>query len=350
MLKYSGTVRNSYVMRELKAAWQWWVTELKNGCFELAARLRVRRTEDVHAIFDPENLCPASEKWVFDSEIKSWKENSEKLTKSNRSDRGISISIPLSLCLVRTSDYPIVPAYELEQIIALELSTKTPFSADNASWTWRQGQGKHTDVILIKKDILNRLKDLADESGTVLREIRAAGTNERSRPFEKFETPHSRKMRFIKQLSLALLLSATTLASTAYGYNLVLKTQSLRELEENISNLRREAAVLNKSNQAYEAKTQARQELFAYKNERTSIVETWARLTQKLPKSVWLTELTIEANGGGIVGFTANAASLIELLEQDSTIEGVSFSTAVRIDPLTKAERFDIRFSRETPL
>ncbi|MGV2974297.1 PilN domain-containing protein [Roseibium alexandrii] len=349
MLKYSDQIQNSVAGREIKAAWFWWLRELESVFGDLSARFAKSRDEEFHAVFDPDALSEEPERHLLTSDPETWARCVAKLDETRALERGITVFVPLSLCLVRTSTYPRVPPHELEQMIALELSSKTPFSFENAHWTWTKGQGEDIDVILVKKHTLDLLKEQALEAGLLLKEIRPDCPGEPTRPFEKFPTPYSRKKQRLRKIGLGLCLAAVTLSATAYAHTLTVKKQALQELQDSIGVARQEASVLNRNTQAYETKMQARNDLLAFKNERTSIVETWARLTQKLPKSVWLTELTIEANGGAIVGFTPNAASLIELLEQDATIMDVSFSTAVRIDPLTKAERFDIRFSRETP-
>lgn len=76
-------------------------------------------------------------------------------------------------------------------------------------------------------------------------------------------------------------------------------------------------------------------------------MEAWARVTRLLPKSAWLSELQLSKDGGTLVGFSANAAALIEILENDPALKDVNFTTAIRIDPSNKAERFEVQFAHE---
>ncbi|WP_306143136.1 PilN domain-containing protein [Roseibium sp. MMSF_3412] len=267
---------------------------------------------------------------------------------SRRTDEVI-VCFPDDLCLVRTGIYPDVAPAELDNIISLEIGTTTPFSATNAAWTWRRRDDGKTDVVIVKRETLDLVRSHAEAAGLVLKEFRPEADGQAAPPFEVYETPTTRRERFWQKINTVLVLALTTLIITFYGVSYVQKSQVLAELKASIAEKTNEARTLRAALNAKQKEADAARALNALKNDRASVVESWARITRLLPSNAWASELTLDKSGGTIVGFTGNAASLIELLERDQALRNVTFKTAVRIDPHSKAERFDIRFAHEYP-
>ncbi|MEM9634952.1 MAG: PilN domain-containing protein [Pseudomonadota bacterium] len=350
MLSFIDRVRYSPATKEIQSIYHWWVGELRGLAADIKGYLPQKANDSFEAVYEAKasdgsgyvgHVSDASDDW---SELKGLVLNDDGRAKT------LSILIPDQLCLVRTSSYPKLPSTELDSVIGLELATTTPFSSANAAWTWRHRDDGKTDVILIKRELIEQIRSLADEAGLILKDIRPKIADTNAPPFATFETPGTRRAQFWCKVNIGLSASLAALAVFIYFADYFQKTAALETLRSKIASTTTEARDLRAALNQKEKEKNAALKLQSLKNDRTSIVESWARITQLLPASAWVSELMLNKEGGAIVGFTGNAASLIELLEKDAALKDVTFATSIRIDPLNKAERFDIRFSHEAAL
>lgn len=350
MSSFTERVRYSPATKELLSIGSWWTGELRRLMTDLRAKFPQKKQDDLRILYSLGDADSAADPAtgedipVVTPNIDGW----HSLQVGNDTDqKPISVLIPLSACLIRTSNYLNVPPSELRNIIELELVTTTPFSPANAAWSWRQRTDGTTDVIIIKRELIERIRTNASEAGLALKDIRPETIDTKSPAFEKFETPDKKRARFWRKADLGLTVAVIVLLTVLYGVSYSQKAEALSSLQSQITTSTAQARELRAQLNRKEALADAATQLQALKNDRTSIVETWARITSLLPTSAWVSELMLDRNGGTIIGFTDSAASLIGLLEEDPSLQGVTFATAIRIDPLSKAERFDIRFTHE---
>lgn len=350
MSSFTDRLSNSPLTRDLRSAARWWAGELLQLADDLASRLPQKKATDQKVTYHPgsENTAHETETLeVVGDDNESWDRLRSAIEDRGDEARTVTLLVPEDLCLVRSSVYPEVADTELAGIISLELATTTPFSAANAAWTWRRGADGKTDVVILKRDILQGIQTRADRAGLTLKEVRLASGAPKTPPFEAYETPETKRKRLWRMVNVGLAAALAGLILAAYGISYYQKSSALADLKAEIAVKTGEARELRATLNRQQQETEATHTLQALKNDRTSVVETWARITRLLPHSAWVSELMLDRNGGTIVGFTGNAAALIELLEQDPALKNVTFATAIRIDPLSKAERFDIRFSHE---
>ena len=344
MSSFIDRLRYSEASKELQFTFRWWTSVMDSMWVDFRRRFPRKAKNDRVAVYvQRADYQPGETDTVSDDE-KSW------ISLQNRNEEHatpLTILLPDSLCLVRTATYPTVSAAELSNIIGLELTTTTPFSVLNSAWTWRQRSDGKTDVIIVKRDVLEQVAAHAMQAGITLKEIRPETSTPNAPAFQAFETLETRRLRFWNRVNVGLATALALLAVTAYGISYYQKTVVLTQLRSEVVVKTSEARALRDAMTQQEKAANAAHKLQALKNDRTSVVETWARVTNLLPPSAWLSELMLDKDGGTIVGFTGNAASLIEVLEQDPAIRNVTFATAIRIDPLNKSERFDIRFMHE---
>ncbi|KZM47465.1 PilN domain-containing protein [Labrenzia sp. OB1] len=340
-------------MKELQTLSRWWLGELAHQGVDLRSRLPQKVTDDIRAVYQPGEAEitaalpePDALTRLTDS-ADSWAGVAAGARDGDGNKRPLIVTVPEALCLVRNATYPNVPASELRTIIGLELAATTPFSAANASWTFRRRDNGETDVIIVKRALIDRIRDHAETAGLILKEIRPASAGAKTPPFERFETPATRRARLWRKLNIGLAAALGLLIIATYGVSYARKSAALEDLQSRIAASTAEARDLRAALTQKEQAAEAVQQLQALKNDRSSVVESWARITRLLPESAWVSELMLTREGGSIVGFTATAAALIALLEQDPALKDVSFATAIRIDPISKAERFDIRFAHE---
>ncbi|MEL7529217.1 MAG: PilN domain-containing protein [Pseudomonadota bacterium] len=350
MSSFTDRLSNSPLTRDLRSAVRWWAGELLRLVEDLTSRLPQKKSTDQKVIYHSGTEKPARESDTLEvagDDDESWERLRSAIKNGREEARTVTIVVPEQLCLVRSSVYPEVADAELAGIIGLELATTTPFSAATAAWTWRRGADGKTDVVILKRDILDGIRIRADRAGLTLKEVRLASGSPKTPPFETYETPETRRNRLWNKVNVGLAAALAGLILATYGISYYQKSSAVADLKAKIAAKTGEARELRAALNRQQQETDAARSLQALKNDRTSVVETWARITRLLPRSAWVSELMLNRNGGTIVGFTGNAAALIELLEQDPALKNVTFGTAIRIDPLSKAERFDIRFSHE---
>ena len=171
MLSFVDRVRYSPATKEFQSVYRWWVGELLG----LAADIRVHFPQKTNDSFEVVYDVEASEETGNHCQVSDSPEDWSKLKKTAINDDGraktLSVLIPDRLCLVRTSSYPNLPSTELGNVIGLELTTTTPFSSANAAWTWRHRDDGETDVILVKRKLVDQIRGFADEAGLILKDI-----------------------------------------------------------------------------------------------------------------------------------------------------------------------------------
>lgn len=350
MSSFIDRLNNSPITKEIQSAANWWTGELRRLAEDINARLPQKPSNDQSVVYKP-SVEASPEKSVNLSTLgddqENWSLLKEKAKEDKNSSRTLTVFVPESQCLVRSSTYPKVALAELHNVIELELATTTPFSSENSAWTWREGNDGKTDVVIVKREVLDRISSHAEQAGLILKEIRLEASTPKEPPFQAYETPETRRTRLWRKVNIGLAAALASLIIVGYGVSYYQKSSALAELKAEIAAKTSQARELRATLNQQEKQASAAQTLLALKNDRTSVVETWARITRLLPNSAWASELMLNKNGGTIVGFTGNAASLIELLDRDPALKDVTFATAIRIDPLSKAERFDIRFGHE---
>jgi general secretion pathway protein L len=79
-----------------------------------------------------------------------------------------------------------------------------------------------------------------------------------------------------------------------------------------------------------------------HKTQTPPVIDVLERLSRLLPDSTWLKQLEIKNGSVHLQGFSADASSLIGILEKDSNFSGVRFSSPVTQDEDSGRERFRI--------
>lgn len=354
----SETVARSPVVRVLASGLTWWLRELRQVSRDLSAYIPDKRQTTPVVLLSTDLAEPGgmdakdANALKTDLSDEAWASLHAKLAANGRSAEPVSLRIADALCLVKRGDYPRVSDHDLKAIIDLEVTTTTPFSSANAFWTWRRPPAStsqtQVETVIVKKDLIDRIEVLAAASGITLQGISPATKEDTpQRPFKIYETAASRAKNLWRKVNLVLAGLLVVGCGVVYTWTYLEKAAALDAIEADIRAKTKVAKALRQEQTRQEEAAHAAAEIAKLKNAQTSVVEAWARITGLLPKSAWLSEMTLSRDDGTLVGFTTNAASLIELLEQDSAFKDVQFATPVRIDPLSKAERFDIRFKRE---
>jgi len=117
-----------------------------------------------------------------------------------------------------------------------------------------------------------------------------------------------------------------------------------RQLESEVARLRRQAVAVDEVRQELERVRQSSTFALQRKLEQPRILELLRELTDRLPDDTWVQNLEFSDDQVDLRGESGQATSLIAILEQAPSIEGVSFGSPLTQIARTGKERFNITF------
>ena len=142
-------------------------------------------------------------------------------------------------------------------------------------------------------------------------------------------------------LMLALI-AATVLSGLAWGGSHILQQKlALKNLDTEMARLRTELADMDRTRENVEKLEEEADYLNTLGNGRPSASEILRELSQLVPETVWIRELTVSGNEVQMDGYAASASELIPLLEASPLFKDVVFLATITKDKEGK-ERFRI--------
>lgn len=157
--------------------------------------------------------------------------------------------------------------------------------------------------------------------------------------------PAAEREREKSPLNLAarvLMLSALLLVATLVAYPLLLQEMRIAELQDRVAALRSEAANVQTMQQELERAATESAFVTERKQQLPEVLDVLNILTQVLPDDTWLERFEMKARRIRIQGLSADASSLIELLENTYLLHDVTFDSPVVRDPRVERFRFQI--------
>jgi len=125
------------------------------------------------------------------------------------------------------------------------------------------------------------------------------------------------------------------------GGHLFKQQMRLRSVEREIKQLSTEVGTVTKTQQRIRA-LEAKTEILRGIRSPTSALDILRELTQVIPDTAWVTDLSLSDKGIRLNGFAQSASNLISLLESSPLFEDVVFLSAIVKDPKQNRERFNI--------
>lgn len=256
------------------------------------------------------------------------------------------LRLPSNQALVTRLTLPATVKADLPQILRFEMDRRTPFSAEDAFFSYAILPGSpagklHVVMTVIAKaamaEILTRLTPL----GIAVRQVTVAGAP--GLPVSGNLLPaegagNGRQLLIMRFAAAAMML---LVAGGLYSI--------WRDSEDAVAALRRDMADLRKTIEHVEATRSEIERLGAasdFLNERRrnspTVTHMLADLTRVLPDDTWLTHLSMQDDKLQIAGYSAAAAGLIEKALQSPAFHAAQFRSAVTQDTAMGRERFEM--------
>lgn len=256
------------------------------------------------------------------------------------------LRLPSDQALVTRLTLPTAVKADLPQILRFEMDRRTPFSAEDAFFSYAILPGNpagklHVVMTVMAKaaiaEILTRLAPL----GVPVRQVTVAGTFGLpiSGNLLPAEGTGNRRLRLIMRFGAAVFVFLV--AGGLYSI--------WQEGEDTVATLRRDMANLRKTIEQVEANRSQIERLraasaFLSERRRSSptVTHLLADLTRVLPDNTWLTQLGLQDDKLQIAGYSTAAAGLIEKVTQSSAFHAAQFRSAVTQDTAVGRERFEM--------
>lgn len=328
--------------------WNWWLTELSamvpsGWRQQLTTRVRqLSYTGDAFELVQAgKPVRIAADQLAASDILKAWQ--------GQRRERSpLLVTLPPDQLLHRVIQLPAATEPKLASVLGFELDRHTPFSADQASYSYRVVRRDRTlqriDVELFvlpnrrREQLLQALSQAGLAPDWVLPQGQESAVPLRSQlnllPDEL--RPHKR-MRNRWPLLLAFALAVVPLLL------FYLQQQHLQSLQAAVEPLRQEAEAAQAIRDEAAALEQGWRFLYQRRMAQPSILLLLDELTLQIPDNTWINRLELEGGELQLQGESSSASDLISRLEGSVLLQDVSFTSPVTINPRSGKERFSIR-------
>lgn len=175
--------------------------------------------------------------------------------------------------------------------------------------------------------------------GLALRELKPGSIETNLLP----ATIRPKKKKANIRATFALFLGLLLLAAGYIFAEIYYKTTAMASLENQLSELKRQVAPLEKIDQSYESIEKFLNVITAIKKQSPPKLPILEELTKLIPKDTWLTDISIVNDKVEIRGVSAVASALIPILENSPRFKDTGFNGSIVKTP--EGERFTIRFN-----
>lgn len=251
---------------------------------------------------------------------------------------------------------PVEVTRSLDQVLAQDLSRRTPFRPDAVLHDYGMANAPATGKITVWQWIAQRqfVDDAVSALG--LDAARLAFVCVDREPGCEEPVPHIALRRtdrgrrpLVRTVATALACSAVALAVLAGWLEYRRQDAIITGLDRQIAGLRARAQQVRATMEQVEAKQATVFRLRAQKVDMPGLLDIWDEATRLLPAHSWLTELRLlEAPQNGeqrvtMTGFSAAASSLVSVVDQSPLFLDVALTAPVSLDPVEQRERFSLQ-------
>lgn len=246
---------------------------------------------------------------------------------------------------------PLAAEANMQQALAYEMDRHTPFEAEEVFYSWRilnrdreAGQLHFELYVTPRKSVeanIELLKRLGlDPTGI---DVADDGSDEKTLGINLL--PQALRFHIVNQQDrVNWIIGAVTVFLLVFvmAQSLWLREHQVEVIEEAIDNVRAEAMAVQQIRKQIDDAREAAGFLQSRKIENGYKIEVLAELTRILPSDTYLDRLTMNADSIQMQGKSANAQSLIELINDSSNFENASFRGPTRLDTRSRKEIFDL--------
>ncbi|MFQ6546514.1 PilN domain-containing protein [Aestuariibius sp. 2305UL40-4] len=253
--------------------------------------------------------------------------------------RHVEIVLPSEECLEIELTLPDASLRELEDMIAVELSVRSPFEEAESLWLWRleerPGEGWHLRACVILRQTIAPLLTMVEESGYRISRVSLGLGEDALSALPDWAAPAEEAPRgaIPARLRGTVMISAAFLAVALIALSVV----QLRHMS-----LSTEADAARSQIAALAVQDSARRTVGQAAAASQSRLSLPTVLAGRIPAESWLERLTIDGGEVSLTGFTPSAAALSDLLAATPGLSDPRFAAPVTRDNSQGIERFRI--------
>ncbi len=351
--RYAASYRNSAVRR----FFSWWGGELASF---LPARARewfveprdlllLKRVEADWQLYRSD-VPQTIETIAADAAPEELRALAERMQKSGENIADIVALLPRGEMLERHLTLPMAAEENLAQVIGFELDRQTPFRAEQVRYDFRISKRDvvakllHIDVLLSPKPKADALVAPLTAAGLSLHALDGESGQGGRLGFNLLPVD-IRATRSNSALRLNFILAGICLLllGVVMQQSLSARNTALESLQAEVDKVQVEAKQTGKLSATLKEAIEGANFLAERKGEHAVAIDILRELTQKLPKHTALVRLSINRGEVQIQGNSQEAASLIAILQQATTLKGPALQGAITPDARTQKEQFLIQ-------
>jgi len=244
----------------------------------------------------------------------------------------------------------------LGEVLRNEMDRYTPFSEDQVYFDFRVDEAEPKSdtvgvhLVLTPRQSLDEWLDKLTTLGLNVTHVGPTGIDEQRRAdFNLMPKQRTSRMRRRRLTRMAFASAACLLLLILSVWLPISERQhAIAVVDARLGEARSAADELVRTRKKLEDLRLTAASLQGEKQVRPAVVALLAELTALLPDDTWLVQMNQRENDLRVAGYSANASSLIELLENSDLLENVRFDAPVTMDSETTREHFRIIASLET--
>lgn len=261
------------------------------------------------------------------------------------SDHVLSLSFPL----------PLEAEKNLKEVVGYELGRHAPFKVEQVYFDYYVSERRRNEkklwvsVTVVPRKQLEPQINMLRLWGIVPTAITVGGNqNSREQPCslasinllpvsERGDTHVA-----VNRLTKVLMLTALFLISTAVSYPFIQQAQQLSAFQARVEAVKKDAVNVQSMKLALEKAAEESAYVEEKKRQYPEVLDVLNMLTMLLPDDTWLEHFEMKEERIRMRGLSADASSLIELLENSPLLQKVSFDSTIVKDPRIERFRFQI--------
>ena len=337
---------------------RWWADELRNAMpAQLRARMQYARRklliqvgdgEVVFSIDDADSIQSLDSLSIDQDAQLQQQRVRELLQRHELTEVSRDLLLPDAVVLRTEVVMPLAAEANLRQALAYEMDRHTPFQASEVFYNWRilsrerEAGQVHFELYVTPRELVEAHIELLNRLGLAPTGVDVAGDDG---PLGINLLPEALRYHIVKQqVRVNWMIGATAVFLMVFvmAQSLWLREHQIEAVEEAIDNVRAEALAVQQIRKQIDDATEAAGFLQAHKIENGYKVAMLAELTRILPEDTFLDRLSLHAETTQMQGKSANAQSLIELINDSPLFENASFRGPTRLDSRSGKEIFDL--------
>lgn len=256
----------------------------------------------------------------------------------------LTLRVPAESVFKRTVALPIAATGNLRQVLQFEMDRLTPFSDAEVLFDFRV-LGRQTDkgqvlveLAVLRKEVVETLVAQLEDAGQPTRIVDAPGLWEGVNLLRS-ALPRGGATHAGAWLAVGLIVALLVAALLTPLWQ---ARQVVLDLDARLQQARDQAAVIGGLQRQLDEGAALANFVSRRQQQRVPIVELLSELTERLPDDTWLQQLSIRGKNVELQGESAQATTLIELLEDSPRFESVAFRAPLTQVRGAAGERFSI--------